>query len=110
MTRRRRGGTTLINANGGSRAWTKATAQFTAGKVCWLRFPKCTIRATTIDHYYPRKYRPDLADEPSLWKPACLYCNRARRHTPPHLIPALRAKLEAEAGKRPSKTALRFFG
>lgn len=102
MTRR-----PMLNSDGGSRKWTKTTAEFVArNPVCWLRFPRCTIRATTIDHYHARKHRPDLADKPFNWRPACRYCNHARGATPPHLIEALRAKLEAAARK---PRALGFF-
>ena len=102
----------MISARGGSREWSRVTKQFTAGKTCWLRFPRCTIAATSIDHYWPQYYRPDLAAVAWNYRPACNYCNRARRHTLPQDIPKLRAKLEAEAFKRQrSKTssALRFF-
>jgi hypothetical protein len=104
----------MISARGGSREWTRVTKQFCAGKTCWLRFPRCTIAATSIDHYWPQYYRPDLADDPGNWRPACNYCNRARRHTLPQLIPRLRAKLEAEALRRRvrvvrTSNALGFF-
>jgi hypothetical protein len=102
----------MLTSAGGTREWRVTTATFVSqpgNQLCWLRFPKCTLRATTIDHYWPRKFRPDLADVPGNWRPACLSCNRTRRHTPPHLIPQLRAKLEAQMGRaRPSK-ALGFF-
>lgn len=104
----------MLTDAGGTRAWSRTVGQFTAvNTVCWLRFPRCTIRAVTIDHYWPRKLRPDLVNEPSNYRPACLYCNRARRATPPHQIPRLRAKLEREARKRPKtggRKALGFFG
>lgn len=116
MTQRRRpkralapGESRVINARGGSRKWTKWTAEFCAqpqNRICWLRFPGCTVRATTIDHYHPRRFRPDLAEVRSNWRPACLSCNRKRRHTPPHLIEKLRAELESRA--QPAR-ALGFF-
>jgi 5-methylcytosine-specific restriction endonuclease McrA len=103
----RRNESKLITSRGGSRRWSKITAEFCAvNPVCWLRFPGCTVRATTIDHYHPRKYRPDLAEVPSNFRPACGYCNRARGTTPPWRIDKLRAELEAKA--RPAR-ALGFF-
>lgn len=101
----------MISARGGSHRWTQTTRQYVAvHQVCWLRFPRCTIRATSIDHYIPQKYRPDLAEDPNNFRPACLYCQRARRATPPHLIPALRVKLEAAATRQQrSRRALGFF-
>ena len=111
--RARPGGSTLINARGGSREWTKTIAKYirTPGnQYCWLRFPGiCKIRSETIDHYHPRKFRPDLADNPSNWRPACVPCNRARRHTPPHLIEKLRQEMAAKVARRKPK-ALGFFG
>lgn len=101
-------GSRLINSRGGSRKWSEIVKDFVARyQVCWIRFPKCTIRATTIDHYHPMKTHPHLTDIPSNWRPACQYCNRARRATPVHKLPELRARLEAEYRGQPK--ALGFF-
>jgi hypothetical protein len=55
----------IISARGGSRRWTMIVKQVVAEEpVCWLRFPRCTIRSQTADHYWPQKYRPDFADGP----------------------------------------------
>lgn len=105
MTRR-----PLLTAAGGTREWGKIVKDFIPGKMCWLRFPRCTGHAQTIDHYWPRVFRPDLVGVPSNWRPACSYCNRARRHTLPQDIPRLRAKLEAKARVTQHKPkALGFF-
>lgn len=108
----RPGGSTLINARGGSREWTKTISTYIrqpGNQYCWLRLPGCRIRSETIDHYHPRKFRPDLADVPGNWRPACVPCNRARRHTPPHLIDQLRQQMIAKA-QRTKPKALSFFG
>ena len=101
----------MISSRGGSRRWSRTVKEFTAvNPVCWLRFPRCTIRSQTIDHYYPQKTHPHLAEVPSNYRPACLYCNRARRATQPHEIDKLRDQLRSEfmeRGKPPK--ALGFF-
>lgn len=102
----------ILSAAGGSREWTRIVEEYVAvHRICWLRFPRCTIRSQTIDHYWPMKYRPDLVADPRNHRPACHYCNRARRHTLPQNIPKLRAKLEARAriAKSRTSTALDFF-
>jgi hypothetical protein len=101
----------IISARGGSRRWTMIVKQVVAEEpVCWLHFPRCTIRSQTADHYWPQKYRPDLATVRSNLRGACNYCNRARRHTLPQHIPRLRAQLEAKAVRRRPSNALGFFG
>jgi 5-methylcytosine-specific restriction endonuclease McrA len=101
----------MLNAAGGTRAWSKTVREYVAvNRVCWLQLPGvCTMRATTIDHYHTRKHRPDLADVPFNWRPACRPCNLKRGDTPPHLIPALRARCAARAGRRRRSSALGFF-
>lgn len=96
---------------GGTRRWAKLAKQVAAEEpVCWLRFPCCTIASQTGDHYWPVKYRPDLEMARSNLRGSCNYCNRARGATLPQHIPALRAKLEAEAARRRPSKALGFFG
>lgn len=100
---------------GGSRAWAKLSKQVAKEEpICWLRLPGCTIRSTGADHYYPVKTHPQLEFVRSNCKGACAHCNLARRDTPVHLIPKLRAKMERDPKYRtttaPSRKALGFFG
>lgn len=96
--------------NGGSRAWRALSKRVAKEEpVCWLRFPRCTLRSTCGDHYWPVKYRPDLELIRANLRGACSYCNHARGATLPGDIPKLRAQLEARASKQGTSRALRFF-
>jgi 5-methylcytosine-specific restriction endonuclease McrA len=101
-----------LNSRGGTREW----ATFKDGVVreeplCWLRLPGCTIRSQTADHIIPRKYRPDLILVRSNARGSCNHCNRARRATPMHLLPKLRAEMMKMPRYRQRKPpgALGFF-
>lgn len=101
------GESTIINRRGGSRQWTKITEDFCKrNRICWLRLPGCTVRAVSIDHFYPRKTHPHLALVPSNWRPACKWCNEHRNATPHFKLPELRARMEKQM--RPPG-ALAFF-
>jgi 5-methylcytosine-specific restriction endonuclease McrA len=97
-----------LNSRGGTRAWARFAKQVVREEpFCWLKLPGCTIYSQTADHYYPRKYRPDLTMVRSNARGACNKCNRARRDTPVSQLPQLRAAMEH---KRRLPAALRFFG
>ena len=97
---------------GGTRAWAKLSKLAAREEpVCWLRLPGCTIRSTGGDHYYPVKTHPHLEFVRSNVRGACSHCNLARRDTPVHELPALRAKMERDPKYRKTSTprALGFF-
>jgi len=93
--------------NGGTRAWAKLSKEY-AGQTCWLRLPGCTVVSTGADHYWPVATHPHLEMVRSNLRPACRHCNTARRHTHPHMIDRLRAKMANDPKYKP-RTALEFF-
>lgn len=97
---------------GGTRAWDKMSKQVAKEEPrCWLRLPGCTIRSTGADHYHPVSTHPGLEFVRSNLRGACHHCNTARRDTPVHELPALRAKMELVAARKAKATprALGFF-
>ena len=103
---------------------------------CWLRLPRCTRVSTTADHVIPISQAPWLRMSRENCRGACASCNMRRQDCPINELPALRAALlEADrqqpqttsstthhpdprrrarrhiaSQRRPSETALAFFG
>lgn len=63
---------------------------------CWIGGPKCTGRATTVDHVIPRAYGGD--DSPANTRPCCSPCNSWRQ--------ARANPFEPEAPTRPAGLGL----
>lgn len=70
----------MSGANDGRRGrpWRRIRAQVLARDPwCTIRGPRCTGKATTVDHIIPLSIRPDLAHDPSNLRGACVPCNSA---------------------------------
>ena len=103
----------VISRRGGSRQWSRMVAEVVKQQpVCWLRLPGCTMRATTADHYFPRKTHPQFGEEMWNLRGACRWCNEHRKDTPPHRIGQLRTQMAKEqaARLRPARALKEWFG
>jgi 5-methylcytosine-specific restriction endonuclease McrA len=72
--------------------------------VCSLRYPGCTIVATTADHILPRSTHPELTYERRNLRSSCTKCNMRRGDGNPRRMSDIR-----KSATQPAR-ALKFFG